>query len=92
MINKIKALLDEVRKLEAGSLEELENLRIKYLSKKGHISTLMNDFRDVAAEEKREVGKHINELKELAQNKINELKEKFENNKSSDNEIGRAHV
>jgi len=85
MKNKIKGLLDEVRKLEAGSMEELEALRIKYLSKKGSISTLMNDFRNVAAEEKREVGKHLNELKELAQNKINELKERFENQNSSDN-------
>ena len=85
MINKIKGLLDEVRKLEADSIEELEALRIKYLSKKGSISTLMNDFRIVAAEEKREVGKHLNELKELAQNKINELKEKFESQSSSDN-------
>ena len=87
MINKIKGLLDEIRKLEAGSMEELETLRIKYLSKKGSISTLMNDFRNVAAEEKREVGKYLNELKELAQNKINELKERFENQNSSDNTI-----
>ena len=87
MINKIKGLLDEVRKLEASSMEELETLRIKYLSKKGSISTLMNDFRNVAAEEKREVGKHLNELKELAQNKINELKERFENQSSSDNDF-----
>ena len=87
MINKIKGLLDEIRKLEAGSLEELEALRIKYLSKKGSISTLMNDFRNVAAEEKREVGKHLNELKELAQNKINELKERFENQNSADNDF-----
>ena len=86
MLDKIKHLLNEVRELEAGSIEELEALRIKYLSKKGSISTLMNDFRDVAADQKREVGKYLNELKELAQNKINELKERFENMNSSDNE------
>jgi len=86
MLDKIKHLLNEVRELEAGSIEELESLRIKYLSKKGSISTLMNDFRHVAADQKREVGKHLNDLKELAHNKINELKEKFENTNSSDNE------
>ena len=86
MLEKIKNLLDEVRELNADNVEELEALRIKYLSKKGSISTLMNDFRDVAAEQKREVGKYLNELKELAHNKINELKEKFENTSSSDNE------
>ena len=86
MINKIKVLLDEIKELKADSAEELEVLRIKYLSKKGSISTLMNDFRHVAADQKREVGKHLNELKELALNKINELKEGFENLNTSDND------
>lgn len=87
MINKIKDLLKEVKELKADSPEGLEALRIKYLSKKGAISSLMNDFRNVAADQKREIGKSLNELKELAQNKINELKEEFENQKSSDNEL-----
>ena len=86
MLDKIKKLLDEVHELKAENVEDLEALRIKYLSKKGSISTLMNDFRDVASDQKREVGKYLNELKELAQNKINELKERFENINSSDNE------
>jgi phenylalanyl-tRNA synthetase alpha chain len=86
MIDKIKELLKEVEGLKAGSVEELEALRIKYLSKKGTIATLMNDFRNVAADRKREIGKSLNELKELAQNKINELKEGFENQNSPDSE------
>ena len=45
MINKINALLKEVENLKAANAEELEALRIKYLSKKGEISLLMNDFR-----------------------------------------------
>ena len=49
MINKINALLKEVENLKAANAEELEALRIKYLSKKGEISLLMNDFRNVAA-------------------------------------------
>ena len=87
MINKIKDLLKEVKELKVDSPEGLEALRIKYLSKKGAISSLMNDFRNVAADQKREIGQSLNELKELAQNKINELKEEFENQKSSDNEF-----
>ncbi len=86
MINKIKDLLDEVREMKADSIEELEVLRIKYLSKKGAVSSLMNDFRNVAADQKREVGKYLNELKELTQNRINELKEEFENLNASDSE------
>ncbi|MDR0349497.1 MAG: phenylalanine--tRNA ligase subunit alpha [Tannerella sp.] len=77
MINKINELLQEVKSLTASGNEELEAIRIKYLSKKGAISALMNDFRNVPADQKREVGKFLNELKESAQNKINELKESF---------------
>lgn len=84
MLDKIKDLLNEVQELKADSQEELEALRIKYLSKKGSISTLMNDFRDVAADQKKEVGKYLNELKVLAQNKINELKESFDSPGASD--------
>ena len=53
MIDKIKALLQEVENMKAANAEELEALRIKYLSKKGEISALMNDFRNVAADQKR---------------------------------------
>ena len=87
MIDKIKSLLQEVENIKAANAEELEALRIKYLSKKGEISMLMNDFRNVPAEQKREVGKFINELKETAQNKINELKESFENTQTINNDI-----
>lgn len=78
MIDKIQALLREVEDIKAANAEELEALRIKYLSKKGEISLLMNDFRNVAADQKREVGKYLNELKETAQTKINDLKQAFE--------------
>lgn len=87
MINKINALLQEVENLQAANAEELEALRIKYLSKKGQISLLMNDFRNVAAEQKREVGQHLNQLKEATQNKINELKERFSNEQTANDDI-----
>jgi len=87
MLDKIKALLKEVENIKAQNAEELEALRIKYLSKKGEISALMNDFRNVPAEQKREIGKCLNELKEAAQNKINAIKDGFENTQSVDQEI-----
>ena len=77
MKNRINQLLEEISHMAASNQEELETLRIKFLSKKGEISTLFNDFRNVANEEKREVGQLLNELKDTAQNKINELKENF---------------
>ena len=47
---KIEKLLEEVKGLSTNNAEEIEQLRIKYLSKKGEISQLMNDFREVPAE------------------------------------------
>ena len=78
MIAKINQLLQEVEALKAANAEELEALRIKYLSKKGAINELMADFRNVPAELKKEVGMRLNELKDKAQGKIAALKEQFE--------------
>lgn len=77
MKNKISRLVEEIKAVQAVHAEELEALRIKYLSKKGEISLLFNDFRNVANEEKKEVGQLLNDLKNLAQDKINDLKEKI---------------
>ena len=75
MIEKIEQLMQEIAALQAKNAQEAEALRIKYLSKKGEISQLMNDFRSVPAELKKEVGMKINELKNFALEKINALKE-----------------
>lgn len=75
MLEKIEELLKEVNNLKASNAEEIEQLRLKYLSKKGEITALMADFRNVAADQKKVVGMKINELKQVAMQKINELKE-----------------
>ena len=82
MISKIEALMAEVENLNASNAEELEALRIKYLSKKGAINDLMADFRNVPAEQKKEVGMRLNALKTRATERIAELKEAFETNDS----------
>jgi len=61
----------------------VEELRIKYISKKGSINQLFADFKNVPAEQKKEVGKAINDLKTFALDKINALKDSFENVGSS---------
>ena len=73
MIAKIQELLEEVEKLKASNLEEVEALRIKYLSKKGSLNALMADFRNVPAEMKKEVGMKLNDLKAKAQEHSSEL-------------------
>ena len=87
MIQKINALLAEIKNLQAATNDELEALRIKYLSKKGEITLLMNDFRTVAAEQKREIGQKLNELKTQVQDKINALKEELENQSVADDSL-----
>lgn len=87
MIEKINRLREEIEALTAAKAEEVENLRIKYLSKKGEISQLFNDFRNVAAESKREMGQRLNELKELATEKINALREQVSEQAEADNTI-----
>ena len=75
LLEKIEALLKEVQELKASNADEIEALRVKYLSKKGEIASLMNDFRSVAADQKRAVGMKINELKQCATERINALRE-----------------
>ena len=74
MIEKIQKMMTEISGLQAHSSEEVEALRIKYLSKKGEISALMADFRNVPADMKKELGMKLNELKNAALDKINALK------------------
>ncbi|GAY28696.1 phenylalanine--tRNA ligase subunit alpha [Prevotella sp. MGM1] len=75
ILDKIKQLLEEVGNMSANNAEEIENLRLKYLGKKGEITALMADFRNVPADQKKSVGIKINELKQTAQERINALKE-----------------
>ncbi|WP_337568545.1 phenylalanine--tRNA ligase subunit alpha [Hallella sp.] len=78
LTDKIDELLKEVSALSAKNAEDVEQLRLKYLSKKGEINAIIADFRNVAKEEKRELGIKINELKKAATNKINALREQVE--------------
>ncbi len=78
ILDKIDSLLKEVQNLNAKNAEEIEALRLKYLSKKGSITALMADFRNVAADQKKVVGMKINELKQTAIDRINALKEQYD--------------
>lgn len=77
MLDKINALMEEIASATASTPAELEELRVRYLAKKGLISQLMTDFRNVPSEQKRELGRKLNELKDAATKKIAELKEGF---------------
>lgn len=78
MIDKINQLKAEIEAASASSMEEVEALRIKYLSKKGAVTALMQDFRTVPAEQKREIGQKLNELKTCAAERLASLREALE--------------
>ena len=56
MIEEIKTLLGRVAELKAENEEQLEQLRLEFLSKKGKVNQLVAEFRNVAADQKKEVG------------------------------------
>lgn len=74
MLNRIKNLLDEVSSVKVENRDDLESFRLKFLSKKGLISELFDEFRNVAPEEKKEVGRLLNNLKQAATERFNSLK------------------
>lgn len=87
LLDKIDDLLKEVSQLSAKNAEDVEKLRIKYLSKKGEISELMDEFRTVAKDKKKEFGIKINELKKMATEKINELRETVETTETGEESL-----
>jgi phenylalanyl-tRNA synthetase alpha chain len=87
LLEKIEALKAQINDLKADNSEALEALRIKYLSKKGEVTALFNEFRNVPNDQKREFGQRLNELKTLATEKINSLKESFKDKEVATNKI-----
>jgi phenylalanyl-tRNA synthetase alpha chain len=74
MLQKITNLLSEVSSFAAKNAAELELFRLKYLSKKGLLSDLFEDFKNVPSTEKKEIGQKLNLLKQNALEKYNSLK------------------
>ena len=77
MIEEIKTLLARVDELKAENEEQLEALRLEFLSKKGKVNQLMANFRNVAADQKKEVGVYLNQLKTALQERFNTLKQEL---------------
>ncbi len=75
MLERIEKLLNEAREFQASSPEAIEEFRIAYLGKRGHLSALFSDFKSVPSELKREVGLRINALKDYVSEKVATLKE-----------------
>lgn len=75
MKDRIETLLSEVEQFAATNAEQAEQFRLKYMSRKGQISVLFDEFKTVSPELKREVGQLLNKLKTIAQEKLDAVKE-----------------
>ena len=84
MLDKIKELAGSVQQFQANSAESLEQFRLKFLSKKGEIGQLFDEFRTVPAEMKKQLGAEINKLKQFAQQKYDDAAAALENAVSDD--------
>ena len=87
MQERIQKLHEDVQALSAQTLEEVEDLRIKYISKKGLIAQLFDEFKTVPNEEKRMVGQQLNQLKEATIAKINSLRDTLTSSGQTTEEI-----
>ncbi len=87
MDTKISELLNRVEQFNSNKLAEIEDFRIKMIGKKGELTALMEEFKTVAPELKREYGQKINGLKQAILAKIETLREAAENSNANQSKI-----
>ena len=80
----IDQILKDVENFKAENKEQVEEFRLKFLSKKGELSKVFDEFRNVPNEQKKELGQKINFLKQTAQAKFEALQR---NSESSEDEF-----
>ncbi|MEM8998728.1 MAG: phenylalanine--tRNA ligase subunit alpha [Bacteroidota bacterium] len=78
MIETLKKHLKEVEEFSSDSKDGIEAFRIKYLGKKGLLNQFFAEFKNIPNEQKKDFGQHINQLKNLAAQKVNTLKAALE--------------
>jgi phenylalanyl-tRNA synthetase alpha chain len=84
MIQNIDRLLEEARQFKAETKEDIEQFRIKYLGKKGILSGLFTNLKNVAPGQKRDTGQKINQLKQFVTDKMEALLAEFPDNDGRD--------
>ncbi|HEU5292251.1 MAG TPA: phenylalanine--tRNA ligase subunit alpha [Cyclobacteriaceae bacterium] len=87
MEDRIKKLLEEVKSFTADSKEAVENFRLRYISRKGSISELFEELKKVSVEEKKKIGKVLNELKQSAEAKLTSLQESLDNTPTNTTDV-----
>lgn len=74
MTEKIEQLLKYVEQFNSSAAAEIEEFRVKLLGRKGALNDLMEEFKGIPSEQKREIGQRLNNLKRRAAERIEELK------------------
>lgn len=75
MIERIQQIQTDIDAYQFDEKQQAENFRLLYLSKKGIITALFEDFKSCSVEEKKSLGSVLNQLKKSAENKYTEQKE-----------------
>src|ERR1043166_9297303 len=86
MEQKIKSIELEVHSCVVSSKDASENFRLKFISKKGLIPAVFDEMKLASTEEKKKVGKLLNDLKQLAEGKFKTAQEELENSSSGSTE------
>lgn len=73
MDDKINALLEEINQYTVSNDDELEAYRLRFISRKSVIGDLFGEMKSVAPEQRKAMGKRLNELKNAAQDKFKQL-------------------
>jgi phenylalanyl-tRNA synthetase alpha chain len=76
---RVKALLTEIEQSQVQNKEQLETFRLRYISKKGVVTALFDELKNIAPEDRRTVGQELNILKNLAQSRFQEFTTSLEN-------------
>lgn len=85
MLEEINELSLKLQNIQIQNSQELEDFRLTFLSKKGHVNRLFEAFRNISPEIKKEVGKPLNVFKKDVETLFEELKEKIENQSDNNN-------
>lgn len=82
--DKAKEIANEVSSFSIDSKDSLESFRLKFISKKGMIPELFESLKSATPEEKKSLGKTLNELKQLAEAKFKEFSEQISSGASQE--------
>ena len=101
MLEEIKGLIQEAKQFQTKNIDEIEKFRIKFLGKKGEITKLFSEFKNIPVEQKKDFGQTINTLKNVVIEKITSLKDNLEDTEQQisldlsmpgdNNELGTRH-